>query len=413
MEHQNFATVLVQGCVAGQEFGIDGYAWELGRQFGGLCDVEPGLHLLVFGTKNGLGRQGIFVSLEPGEVILKKWDSVLEQVAHAEPLPSGAEEQLRRVPNKRSVGLGDYPKGHIELWRRLSERISPETLRRCGLDLDLVFSPLGTPPDDDMMLLETENKNDEFDEEMSLQVTPKWTSFDRPRPATTADHLDGSDLVRALVRTVYNGNFTELVAEIDLAFIVFLALGSLAALKHWQKGLDLVCSCDSLLADETFGSLVASSLRAHFDVAPSDFFRDPIVQTADDVLRPALAHFFESRPSASDLFNFVQGKFQLFDDALTITDARDRGLFDAMEDRPQIVVVDDEEPSTIPLFPEDDPQTEFRVRGFPGLADAVDPMKEDAVMTAARVLDEGRNPTLMNEARRYLISRQEQEEDEV
>jgi len=241
----------------------------------------------------------------------------------------------------------------------------------------------------------------------------------------TREHVDGSGLVRALTRTAFQNSSRELVAEIDLAFLVFLALGSLAALKHWQRGLELLCSCDALLAsDHAFATLVGDALRAHLEVAPSDFFSDPLVASADDVLRPALAHYFESLEDDQTLFDFVQTKFALFDDAKTPAEARRRGLFDATDDKPVVVELNNPKPDddnnmdlddvdVVPepaeeqkqgeTAPKRDPKAMLAALGFPLLAKEIIPEKEDADMMAARVLDETPLEDLLDEAKRFLV----------
>mmetsp|Transcript_24728 Transcript_24728/g.79950 ORF Transcript_24728/g.79950 Transcript_24728/m.79950 type:complete len:427 (+) Transcript_24728:63-1343(+) len=415
--------VVVQGTAPGQEFGLDAYAWELGPKFGGVSEVEAGLHLLVFTGRSDGVRRGLFVWLEPGEV---KVVSCATDDVGVPWVPEGAMDSLRR--SLPSLGLGPYPPEHREVWRRIGGRITRATLERCGLEVDRGFLCDDADFDDDLdevtmakearKLAKVEEELDEPNSSSRHHVggpPPRWTSLDRPRKATTLDHLDGSDLVRGLVRTSF-GSFVEVVAEVDAAFLLFAAVGSLTALKQWQRGIALLCSCDALLSsDEAFAALVAAALRAHLELAPPDFFSDPLVATADDVLRPALAHFFESRPTDAAFFAYVQHKFGLFDDARSIDEAKERGLFDSADDAP--VVVDDdvatekkrEELNYFVDVRESDPQTKLRVLGFPRLSDAVLPGKEDAFMTAARVLDTPQaDPALKDEARRFLILQSEE-----
>ena len=120
--------------------------------------------------------------------------------------------------------------------------------------------------------------------------------------------MDGSERVLAMARTVCGGHLEEVLAETQLAFVIFLALGSLEALKQWQRLVSLLCSCDSLLSSSSqLTDQLGHTLRYQLELAPSDFFQDPLL-SAEDTLRPALGSYFDTvsanSKSAQLLFAF-------------------------------------------------------------------------------------------------------------
>ncbi|KAJ8599926.1 hypothetical protein CTAYLR_002870 [Chrysophaeum taylorii] len=392
--------VVISGCSAGMEVGIDAYSWVVGPRFGGVRDVEPGLHLVVMSRGDGVGRQGVWIELGAGEVVAKEWDATAEGIAHEGANPSLGEGSVlamqREAATPGALKLGGYPPDHAGVWRALSRHVTRASLRRCGLELDASFSCDETPVDDE---------EEEFDGTCS-RPSPTWTEFGSASStgeaaAVTRSHLDGSERVRRLVRTTF-GAPTELLAEIELAFVCFLALGSLAALKQWQKGLALVASCDDLMAAESaFFQDLVDVLRAQLSLAPPNFFRDPIGRS-EDFLRPALANLLEGLADDRGLFDFVRDRFGLFADAADRDDARRRRLFDAArsaEDAPVVVV--DGSPGA--MQEDDDPRAVLRRLGFVDLATEMDPEREDPAMAAMRVLDEG-PPSARADAFRYLES---------
>lgn len=250
---------------------------------------------------------------------------------------------------KRSkLNLGPYPSEHKARWKRLAGRVKPSTLRRCG--------------------------SDEF----------SWTSIPGPSrdPAlATRDHLDASRRVRGVLATVGRDEF---LAELQLSFVVFLGLASYEALKQWQVMVSATSASSELMteAPDFFGGFVRV-LEAQLELAPPDFFRDPLAET-EDVLRPALASLLESL-DAVGLFDFVRRRFGLFSEATDLQDARNRHLFDG-DDRPVVV------------------QEAKQAASYPALFRHLDPAKEDVMMACARLLDEGPEDARAD-ARRYLENR--------
>lgn len=329
--------IVIRGMSAGLELGVDCYAWRVGPRFDGIGQVEPGVHLVVAGR--GDARSGFFVQVAAAhDVIVATWaDETLSRSI----LSEGSMATLKRS----KLNLGPYPSEHKARWKRLAGLVTPSTLRRCGLE--------------------------EF----------TWTPIPRPSrdPAlATRDHLDASRRVRGVLAAIGPDEF---LAELQMSFVVFLGLASYSALKQWQVMVSAASASSDLVTEAPafFESFVAA-LEAQLELAPPDFFRDPLAET-EDVLRPALANLLASL-DAVGLFDFVRRRFGLFSDAKDLQDARDRHLFDG-DDRPVIVEEAREETAS-----------------YPALARHLGD-HEDVMMACARLLDEGPEEARAD-ARRYL-----------
>lgn len=408
------SALVLSGTQAGLEVGLDAYSWKVGPKFGGLREIRPGLHLLVMATQAGnrAMHQGVWIKLGPEEIVLKEWSAKEECIAHGGRsvslnAESAAALRLAVNANPNSVGLGPYPDGHGLTWHQLSRHISVSTLVRCGLQLDVSF---WCEEEEEAMDVDDIEADYTLDGEISGRPSPVWTATTataktaRDASALTRVHMDGSERMLSLVRTAFGDAREEVLGELELAFVVFSAMGSLSALRQWRTLLALACSCDALMGEEAWTAFfddLVETLVAQLELAPSDFFRDPI-SSAEDALRPALANLFEGfQDRTHALFEFVRTRFGLFSEASNLQDALARRLFDAArspEDAPVVVSLESGQlPDVI------DTRVTLLHLGFPGISRAIDPVKEDAVMAAMRLLDQGA-PQEVNEARRYLES---------
>ncbi|KAJ1446307.1 AAR2 protein-domain-containing protein [Pelagophyceae sp. CCMP2097] len=298
--------IVIGGTTQGLEFGVDGFSWQLGARFGGIRGVQQGLHLVVFGAGQGVGRQGVWVCLGERDVAALKWDPSKEAVADGGArlaLPEGAAVAARRAaaaPDAARHGLGSYPEGHAEVWKRLASHIDESTLERVGLSTNAAFGP-GSSGDD-------EESNAVVDADLAVA---KWTALEEPvrvealrvGASLSAYHTDSSDKLRAVCALRFV-DWRGAVAEHALAFVTFVALGSLQALKQWQRLTALLCTCDAMIAGAPeavgFAPALAGNLEAQLSIfVDADFFRDPI-SSADDVVRPALKAFFETGSASDD-----------------------------------------------------------------------------------------------------------------
>ena len=300
---QPHALLVVTDTTPGIEFGIDAHSWELGPKFEGLHSLPAGLHLLTFAPGNIAGREGVWIHCAGG-VHRQTWDARNECLGAA---PALADAQLRSLAAAARCGaltLAPYPPGHAQIWAAVARHVDEPTLRRCNLRLDAVFGPGG------------------IDGDAPVANEPRWTPVGpaamRQRRAGDATAFFGPDATLRLKATAAPD---VLLKELALAFVIFLALGSLSALTQWQYLVRLFCACDALMAeDAALFDALASLLTAQLALAPEDFFRDALGKD-EDVLRAALLEFFANasdKPrlanAANGLLAFAQRRFGLWAD---------------------------------------------------------------------------------------------------
>ena len=375
--------------------------WELGPRFEGLRGVGAGLHLLSFAPRgDGVGREGVFVACAAGDVLLKAWDAANERaggasfeflfvnntnhrcVAHGGGAPPLGEPQLRSLRAAAArLRLAPYPDGHAATWAGLSGFVTAATLKRAGLAVDVVFGP------------------GSVDDEAGAGdgASASWTRCDAARlrelfarsvdTPTAFFGPDASARVEALAAADFGGDVSAVLGEWQLAFTLFLAVGSFGALRQWQRLASLLCACDALLdrADVCGGGFfeaIAEILRNQLALAPPDFFEDALSRD-EDVLRPALGALLEAAaarpalaPGAEALFAFGKRRFGLWRPHATLAAALAAG---ALEPEPA-TVLDDRRGADAAADP--------GAAGFPALAAHRRP-DEDAAMAAARLLDRG------------------------
>lgn len=112
----------------GTEFGIDLKSWNTGEKFRGVKMIPPGVHFIFFNsvsaiTEDVAPRIGFFHNFKAGEVLVKKWSKVDEQVSD-EPVNEseivGLKENLRALDGF----LGPYPFDIADKWASLSSNIT-------------------------------------------------------------------------------------------------------------------------------------------------------------------------------------------------------------------------------------------------------------------------------------------------
>jgi len=375
--------------------------WELGPRFEGLRGVGAGLHLLSFAPRgDGAGREGVFVACAAGDVLLKAWDAANERaggvsfeflfvnntnhrcVAHGGGAPPLDAPQLRSLRAAAArLRLAPYPDGHAATWAGLSGFVTAATLKRAGLAVDVVFGP-GSVDDEagagDGASASLTRCDAVRLRELFARSVDTPTAFFGP---------DASARVEALAAADFGGDVSAVLGEWQLAFVLFLAVGSFGALRQWQRLASLLCACDALLdrADVCGGGFfeaVKDVLQNQLALAPPDFFEDALSRD-EDVLRPALGALLEAAaarpalaPGAEALFAFGKRRFGLWRPHATLAAALAAG---ALEPEPA-TVLDDRRGADAAADP--------GAAGFPALAAHRRP-DEDAAMAAARLLDRG------------------------
>ncbi|KAG7391085.1 a1-alpha2 repression [Phytophthora pseudosyringae] len=237
------------------ELGVDYEVFRTGPKFQGVKFLPLGIHFVLFRSReqeHGI-RQGFFVNVERhAQVIVREWS--LEKEELGPPRPGLNVENLERavLSFQLDSGLGPYPKEHLKTWRRLSNFISASVLQRCGVEFGGILLP-GDAVEDAATSSKTQDGVIPYFPD--LPRTVRFTVLQKTRTdlspeARTAYHFDRSERLEELIETEFSGDWKELVGELQLSFLVFLQLSSLAALGQWKQFIALMSSCERALSSQ-------------------------------------------------------------------------------------------------------------------------------------------------------------------
>lgn len=245
----------------GAEVGIDLQSYRVGPEFKGIAGIPLGkLHLVTYGTGQGL-KQGFWLRFtRPREVAVKCWNPSQEElVEEGTGLPEGSMGSLLAALQRGELNrhLGAYPEAEQgRLWRNLTNCVDEGTLAHCGLKLG-------------QRVLAGEWEEEKLPragtgQEADGAVVPYFAGVGRAAQFTdvpgakkpghramtpeelTRYHLDRSERLGVLLAEVYGGGagaWRGLLGEYQLAFVLFLNLYSMAGLRHWKEATALLCHC--------------------------------------------------------------------------------------------------------------------------------------------------------------------------
>jgi A1 cistron-splicing factor AAR2 len=287
----------------GTEFGIDCTVFTVGPKFQGVKMIPPGLHLALVGAAgNEATRVAEVLWLERSDVRVRRWDPASEAFHPGSGMDEDAEERYRLGVRNHDFDatMGPYPTESHAQWLRLTSRVTRATLSRCGAGAGERLAP-GDPDAardaDGRPLLGTGNGS-----HLSGGVVPYFPGLARqptfrdvasraPRGASPSEvSLLGSDPSRRLRRAIETcgGDWRELVGESQVAFVLFLMLGSMSAFEHWKAVTHMVCDASEDASGsnlELYGDF-AGALARQLERASEDFFADQLAE--ENFLAPAL-----------------------------------------------------------------------------------------------------------------------------
>lgn len=350
------------------DFGIDCFSYETKSDFRGICMIPAGFHIIYWST--GIGsRQGYFIPFEKDEVVVKSWDSVVEDLLPVHNLSDWSLSNLLAAISRGELDphLGPYPLEIYKSWTNLSNYITSSSL-----------SLVGIPPH--TLILPGDLQDAHSPEEKNLQALQPYfpnsariaqycdiKSFERQflqsnqfenGSQVTQFHLDRSELLGYLLTHHYK-TWENLLAELQISFLLFMLIFSYPSLEHWKSLVNLISSSERVLLQHpqfTCGFLRAFYEQLHY--SPDDFFETEI--SSNNFLRPILSSLFDNLGGALDehvrehrnrLLIFTQKKFNIYQE-----DSRVSGMDKYIlveEDMP--VIVGDQELSDLEKYREGDP----------------------------------------------------------
>ena len=303
----------------GLEFGCDGQAWRVGERFRGMKLLPPGLHYFTYSAGRDL-RQGMFLDLGPGQVVVRRWDPCQEDLLElADP-----DELMRYELGVRRFdfddGLAPYTPAIGHGWRALAAFVTTEVIKRCGVstgsrigivesgDGEGLRSPVkhGEKEEKDISL-ETDHRQDHQQEQLNQDrprapavvkacFTPLLEARRRRPGMKAADitryNLDPTRRVQDLVDDAFGGDFGLFLGEFQLAFVLFLTVSSLDGLEHWKAVVATFCACEGAIESKPdHVAQFLQTLAEQLGHIPADFFSDPI-SGPGNFLMPCLCDLF-------------------------------------------------------------------------------------------------------------------------
>eukprot|EP01012_Entosiphon_sulcatum_P009781 TRINITY_DN15603_c0_g1_i1.p1 TRINITY_DN15603_c0_g1~~TRINITY_DN15603_c0_g1_i1.p1 ORF type:complete len:382 (+),score=84.43 TRINITY_DN15603_c0_g1_i1:40-1185(+) len=310
------AVLLVIGLPAGADFGIDFHRWQVGPRFRGLRLIPPGVHCVStssgsavaseasgkekVGVRLGLGEDELHANhscffhwFESGGVVVRRWDSAVEQLVELEEDDCARYEQgVRRFEFDADLapypldGLSDWQKATASLSRPLLDQIQPVRRTICPSQAPL-------PPT---------HQNEE--EGGTSSVVVEGPVLERNRifytpidvrgipPGLTPEMvtlvgMDKSHLIGDMQR------MERLLAEFEYAFLAFFLGHSWESFEHWKSLLQVFCSSETKLhmTEPEPWERFLRCLVQQMGKFPEDFFVADL--TGGNCLAPLIRGFLE------------------------------------------------------------------------------------------------------------------------
>ncbi|XP_001603971.1 protein AAR2 homolog isoform X2 [Nasonia vitripennis] len=267
-------TLVLLDVPTGTDFGIDIKSWNSGENFKGIKMIPPGFHFVHYSATDEYGesapRVGFFRNFKCQDFIVKRWDKNLEDLS-SEPVPEETVERLKANLKELDRYLGPYPFDMWNQWKDLTNKIDDSIVERCSPVCGFVRSALELVNFDDASRprgtesrkrkrgagLTVEEKEQELlpdlkpkpGTELRLSELPQKFYPDDATPAEITRHsLDTSYALDTLLNKLKDP--MEIIGELQLSFVCFLAGQSLEAFEHWKGLVSLICKADSLIPSQ-------------------------------------------------------------------------------------------------------------------------------------------------------------------
>ncbi|EFN78947.1 protein AAR2 homolog [Harpegnathos saltator] len=264
------ATLVLLDVPVGTDIGIDIISWNTEGNFKGIKMIPPGIHYVHYSAVNEFGemapRVGFLHDFKKCEFLVKKWDSKEEDVS-SESVPEETVQRLKDNLKELDRYLGPYPYGIWKQWSELTSKINVSLIERCSPLCGYVRSALELEHCSDASRprggesetkrqrrsgnLTAEDKEKELlpdlkpkpGTELRLTEIPDKRYPDNATPSEITRHsLDSSYILSAILRKLREP--VEIIGEMQLTFICFLAGQSLDAFEQWKKLVSLICDAD-------------------------------------------------------------------------------------------------------------------------------------------------------------------------
>lgn len=340
----NFLVVLE--CTKSIEFGIDCISYNTGPKFKGISVIPSGLHFAYFSVGSS-PRQGFFFHVATGDIVVRSWSSVDEEISSRNILSLESTRSLLDAILRGDLNenLGPYPMSELSTWINLSLFINESVLKNadCGLETPIIA---GSVEDivENYSLFRRNNHQSSPSQELrpyfpNMGRVPRFVNITKTfselrdeidcnenlqlrSSLKTALYRDKSSLIDRLIKQDYQDSWETMLGEFQLAFILFLFLFSQPALEQWKLLMSIICDSESFLTSNSqFSCAFIRILFSQLNYVPSEFFEDEI--SRDNVIRSSLSAIFiafrghsikntEIEENLKRLYAFVNDRFALF-----------------------------------------------------------------------------------------------------
>jgi len=290
-EVQRKATILCLDVPQGTELGIDYHSWNCGPQFKGIKLIPPGIHFLYYNSINKVGgesapRTGFFLVLKSGEVSVLRWNPQTEDFYGQEEMDEDEVERFAEGVKRMEFDahLGAYPHETYTKWLTLSSWITIDVLKQ----LEPIHKKISSIYEEKGDTEKTQtSKTSSYYSDLSVK---KVQAGNTPEQLTKL-YMDKTPVLMDIIQKRYTKP-TDILGELQFAFITFLMGQSFDGFEQWKQLVALLCSCEEALGklpDLYFNFIGAFHFQ--LEQVPEDFFVDII--SGNNFLVHVLRNFFE------------------------------------------------------------------------------------------------------------------------
>lgn len=326
------ATLIIIDMPLGSEFGIDMNIFTVGHKFKGVKMIPQGLHFIYYSAvskeKIAAPRTGFFKFFKSGEVIVKRWNNINEDVDQVDD-----QDEIERLKGGLTDGsldqfLGAYQFDNYNCWLGLTdfinERIFEKLNPKCG-KIKAVTEYIPRPFVSNAMETTDECSKDsdglpnlkvEPDSIINFSPIPKRSLYpEGSTPSEISKHsIDGTYTLDHLLSKYQDEK--DILAELQFSFVTFLVGQVYDAFEHWKSILKLLCTSSDAMTK--YKNLYSDFIRVlHFQLkeVPSDLFIDIIDNT--NFLLYNLRRFFSNLESSETIDKSLKARGIRFKENLT------------------------------------------------------------------------------------------------
>ncbi|XP_012276696.1 protein AAR2 homolog isoform X2 [Orussus abietinus] len=265
-------TLVLLNVPPGTDFGVDIKSWTTGEDFKGVKMIPPGFHYVHYSAKNEFGelapRVGFIHIFKESELLVKKWE-VKEEDFSFESIPKDTVSNIKTDLKNLDRFLGPYPFDMWLKWQELTSKVDANIVERCAPVCGYIRSALelehcsdasrprgGEPVKKQRRIGRLSSKERENQllpdlkpkpgTELRLTELPDKYFPDGATPSEITQHsLDNSYALDQFLNKLNHP--MEIIGELQLAFVCFLAGQSLDAFEHWKGLVELLCGADAAI----------------------------------------------------------------------------------------------------------------------------------------------------------------------